>query len=206
VDRLASIIADHGLLCDAEMMKRKSASGTTIGMARIKERRLKLEIDGRPGLHVGDCVPFYFCPRSVMLYLLHMGNHENLDYRDGQGPIVHLESDLHSAVDCAEQKGVRWAFTLSNAGAFYFESRCSLDQLGEINWEAVQAKRWSGAGISSAVKDCKQAEFLVERSFPWRLMERIGVCTPATARQVANLIREAKHRPAVEIKKDWYYL
>jgi len=199
-------MADRRLLCDAQMMKRQYMPGTTIGMTDIKERRLKLEIDGRPGLCVGDCVPFYFCPRSVMLYLLHKGNHENLEYRGGQEPIVHLESDLHSVVDWADQKGVRWAFSLSNAGAFYFESRCSLDQLGEINWEAVKARKWSGPGISKVIQDSKQAEFLVEHSFPWRLIERIGVCTPAIARQVANLIREANHKPALEVKRDWYYL
>ena len=55
----------------------------------------------RPGLNVGDCVPFYFCPRSVMLYLIHRANHPELDYRGGQGPIVHLEADLHEAANWA---------------------------------------------------------------------------------------------------------
>src|SRR5258708_31405662 len=108
-------------------------------MTDIKERRLRLEIDCQAGLHVGECVPFYFCPRSVMLYLLHRGNHPNVTYTGGQGPIVHLEANLHAVVEWAEQKEKRWAFTLSNAGASYFESRCSLDQLGEINWAAVHA-------------------------------------------------------------------
>jgi hypothetical protein len=117
VDRLASIITDGGLQCDALMMKR-TAAGTTIGMADIKQRRLELPINCHAGLTVGDCVPFYFCPRSVMLYLLHRGNHPNITYRGGQAPIIHLESDLHVTVDWAKHNEQRWAFTLSNAGAY----------------------------------------------------------------------------------------
>lgn len=99
IDRLPSIIADGCLWCDAEIVRR-SPSGTTIGMTAIKRRRLyELTLTSHPHLHVGDCVPFYFCPRSVMLYLIHQGNHPELDYRGGQGPIVHLEANLQEAVD-----------------------------------------------------------------------------------------------------------
>jgi hypothetical protein len=74
VDRLASIIAG-GLWCDAEVVRR-APPGTTIGMNAIKQRRLKeLTLASHPGLFVGECVPFYFCPRSIMLYLIYQGNH-----------------------------------------------------------------------------------------------------------------------------------
>lgn len=73
-DRLASIVADGCLWCDAEVEQRDS-QGTTIGIPHIKQRRLtELPLASHPGLYVGACVPFYFCPRSVMLYLLHKGN------------------------------------------------------------------------------------------------------------------------------------
>jgi len=95
VDRLPSIIADGWLWSDADIVRR-SLPGTTIGMNGIKQRRLnELTLTSHPGLHVGDCVPFYFCPRSIMLYLIHQANHPELAYRGGQDPIVHLEADLH---------------------------------------------------------------------------------------------------------------
>ena len=96
VDRLPSIIADGWLWCDAEIVRR-SPPGTTIGMNGIKQRRLnELTLTSHPDLHVGDCVPFYFCPRSIMLYLIHRANDPELVYRGGQGPIVHLEADLQA--------------------------------------------------------------------------------------------------------------
>ena len=80
-----------------------------------------------------------------MLFLIHKANHPNLTYRGGQGPIIHLEADLHAAVAWAQEKQRRWAFTLSNAGSRYFEDLCDLDDLDEINWEALAANWWQGA-------------------------------------------------------------
>ena len=205
VDRLASIIRDGRLWSDAELAA-EPRPGTTIGTGDIKARRLnELQLSSHPGLFVGQCVPFYFCPRSIMLYLIHCGNHAGLTYRGGQGPIIHLQSDLRAVVAWAEQAGTRWAFTLSNAGAYYFEDRCEIGRLGEINWEAIASNRWSGAGISRQVKEGKQAEFLVERSFPWHLIERIGVYSRGIAQDVARAMNGAVHRPTVEVRSDWYY-
>jgi hypothetical protein len=87
VDRLASIVAG-GLLSDAAVVQ-AAAPGTVIGMNHIKQRRLQeLRLNSHPGLFVGQCVPFYFCPRSVMLFLIHRQN-ADLAYKGGQGPIIH---------------------------------------------------------------------------------------------------------------------
>jgi hypothetical protein len=199
VDRLPSIVADASLWCDAEVVRR-APPGTTIGMNSIKQRRLtELTLSSHPELHVGDCVPFYFCPRSVMLYLMYQGNHPDLVYRGGQDPIIHLEADLHAAVDWANQHERRWAFTLSNAGSYFFEDRSDLSHLNEINWDAVQALKWQNC------KDGKQAEFLLELSLPFQLVERIGVRSKTQYQQVVNTLPNGGHRPNVEICTDWYY-
>ena len=89
-------------------------------MQSIKRRRLnELKLVSHPDLHVGDCVPFYFCPRSIMLYMLHVRSSE-LEYRGGQDRIIHLEADMHETVEWVDRQRYRWAFTLSNAGANYF--------------------------------------------------------------------------------------
>ncbi len=205
VDRLLSIIADGYLWCDAKVVRRTPA-GTTIGMNHIKQRRLEeLTLTSYPDLSVGDCVPFYFCPRSIMLYLIYRGNDPSMTYRGGQELIVHLQADLHNCVAWAEQHDKRWAFTLSNAGAYYFEDRCNLAQLSEINWQAVRTNRWRGSGIASSIKEGKQAEFLFEYCFPWHLIECIGVHSEVIYKKVANVLPVNGHRPQVAIKTDWYY-
>src|SRR5207244_2315560 len=86
---LGQIAADGWLWCDAASVQRGDA-GTTIGVSGIKQRRLALPVDCHSGDHVGDYVPFYFCPRSIMLYVIYRANHPELTYREGQEPIVHL--------------------------------------------------------------------------------------------------------------------
>ncbi|MCM8612812.1 DUF4433 domain-containing protein [Accumulibacter sp.] len=199
VDRLASIVADGCLWCDAEM-DRRAPSGTTIGMSAIKQRRLKgPPLSSHPDLHVGDCVPFYFCPRSVMLFVISRANHPDLSYCGGQEPIIHLEADLQTVVTWANEHGQRWAFTLSNAGSYYFEDRGDLAHLHEIDWSAVYATNWQQC------KEGKQAEFLLENRFPWQLVERIGVHSQAIHQQVMQALPANDHRPPVEVRRSWYY-
>lgn len=199
VDRLPSIVATGGLLSDA-MVQTQALVGTMIGMNNIKQRRLtELQLASHPGLFVGACVPFYFCPRSVMLYLIHRRNPE-LTYQNGQEPIIHLQADLRTVVEWANAQPARWAFTLSNAGSYFFEDRSDLARLGEINWPAVQATDWRGG-----LKEGKQAEFLLEQQFPWHLVERIGVTNRLIYQQVVNALPARGHRPQVEIRPDWYY-
>lgn len=200
VDRLKSILRDGHLFCDSVMVGREDC-GTTIGMSTIKERRLRNALTSHPALRVGDCVPFYFCPRSVMLYLLSMGNHPDLTYREGQEPIVHLQFDLEAVVAWAHANRKRWAFTLSNAGARFFEDRADLAHLDEINWEAVQATAFR----DSDVKEGKQAEFLVEKCIPWDLVEEIGVHRRAPMGQIQSALNGQPHHPAIIIRPEWYY-
>lgn len=204
VDRLSLIIADGYLWCDAEMTRR-AQPGTTIGMSTIKQRRLELTLSSHRDLHVGECVPFYFCPRSVMLYMIYQANHPELSYRGGQGPIVHLLADLNTTVAWANENHRRWAFTLSNAGARYFEDRSDLANLDDINWKAVQATTWSGEGVDPSLKEGKQAEFLIENRFPWQLVEGIGVSSQKVYQQVMEVLPREGHRPLVKINTDWYY-
>lgn len=198
VDKLPHIIAAGHLYSDA-YMRTQSEAGTAIGMPTIKERRLTLPLRSHPGLYVGDCVPFYFCPRSVMLYLFFQNNHPGLSYRGGQEPIVHLEADMFTVIDWADLHHKRWVFTSSNAGSHYFNDYCLTNDLSEIDWKAVAAKDWREC------KDGKQAEFLIEHLFPWELVERIGVLSDDIQHQSNLALRNAIHKPPVAILPGWYY-
>lgn len=112
---------------------------------------------------------------------------------------MHIEADLLEAATRTSRNGRRWAFTLSNAGSSYFQDRCDLAQLDEIDWKAVGANDWRD------LKEKKQAEFLVEQSFPWSLVRRVGVHSAKVLEQAHSAIRATAHQPTIEIKHDWYY-
>lgn len=201
VNNLPGIIASGGLLSDASMIAR-GGPAQAIGLSEIKRRRVEeLEVPCHPGTHVGDYVPFYFCPRSVMLFVIHRRNHPELTFRGGQEPITHLEIDLRTVVAWAEANRVRWAFSLSNAGARYAEFRSSLDELDQLDWEAILAMDFR----SRDVKEAKQAEFLLHGSCPFELIDRIGVRTTAVARAVQAALELASRRPVVNEIREWYF-
>jgi hypothetical protein len=179
----------------------RAGDGTTIGMGSIKGRRLNLPVPCHHGTHVGDYVPFYFCSRSIMLFVIYCANHPELAYRGGQQPIVHIEADLHRVVRWAEANRRHWAFSLSNAGAVYTTFRSKMDDLDEINWDAVAARDFRPADV----KEGKQAEFLIHQSFPWNLVDQVGVYSQVIGQQVVRAMQGVDHRPLVKITRDWYY-
>lgn len=200
IENLEKILACGSVYSDARMIAQGNNT-TAIGLSGIKRRRLTLEVTCHRPTKVGEYVPFYFCPRSVMLYLLHRGNHPELSYTGGQPPILHLEADLHRVVEWANGQGRRWAFTRSNAGAAYTTHYRDLGQLDLINWEAVSARDWG----ASEIKEAKQAEFLVYDTFPWELVEHVGAHNAEVAGRAERAIRAAGHETPVSVRGQWYY-
>jgi hypothetical protein len=198
---LGRILADGCLWSDAELFRR-GGPDTAIGISEIKRRRLiERDVTCHPGTKVGEFVPFYFCPRSVMLYLIHKQNHPGLAYRGGQRPILHLEVDLHEVVAWAESQRLPWAFTDRNAGSVFFQAFRNPAELDRLNWEHIASVDFRNA----LVKEAKQAEFLVYRSFPWTLVRSIGVIDAGIARRVREILVDAGHQPDVQVERGWYY-
>lgn len=98
---------------------------------------------------LGDYVPFNFCNRSVMLYVL--ARNKVAGYTGGQVPIVHLVSSVATAT----ASGRPWAFTDRHADVAYARYFDDLAFLSEINWNVMPLIQWA------AVKEERQAEFLV---------------------------------------------
>jgi hypothetical protein len=200
VNNLGSILNDGGLLSDAEMIERGGPE-VAVGMSEIKSNRLKYPVKCHEGDMVGEYVPFYFCPRSIMLYILHMGNHLGLTYHGGQGPIVHLQANAETVAAWAASVEGRWAFSLANAGARYALFRSDMAQLDEVDWPSVRATDFR----DSTVKEGKQAEFLVKRFVPWELVERIGVSSSKVEAEVLSAMADAAHQPPVDVRPEWYF-
>jgi hypothetical protein len=200
VRNLEPILSSGLLWSDAKRIE-KQLECEVVGMSKIKQRRLALPVSCHPETFVGQYVPFYFCARSIMLYILHMGNHPDVDYKEGQKPIVHLQADVDAVVAWADREGVKWAFSDRNAGTYLAEFFKSVADLDKVNWKAVAATDFRDAQI----KEGKQAEFLVFEAFPWNLVEKIGVINAAAQAEVERTLSASEHRPPVTTERSWYY-
>ena len=201
LDNLAAIANSGELISDAERLTRGVAC-SLVGMSTIKRRRLEeIEVTVCPGTKVGEYVPFYFCPRSIMLYILYMGNHPELTYRDGQRPIIHLEADLYSVMSWADSHQIPWAFTDRNAGMYFVQFYNRRQDLHHIDWTAVAARDFRELNI----KEGKQAEFLTFGTFPWTLIQKIGTIDDTITARVRATLQGKSHQPIIKAERRWYY-
>ncbi|MGD9125394.1 MAG: DUF4433 domain-containing protein, partial [Desulfarculaceae bacterium] len=99
IRNLSGIIQKGGLLSDS-ILNTKNLKFTGIAYDHIKRRRLECLVTVPPGGTVGDYVPFYFAPRSPMLYTIHRGNVEN--YHDGQEKIIYLVAETNQVAQKCE--------------------------------------------------------------------------------------------------------
>lgn len=200
IENLEGLLNNKVLWSDAKRLELGLGS-EIVGMSEIKRRRLEeLEVKCHSGTMVGEYAPFYFCPRSIMLYILYMGNHPDISYRGGQDPILHLQADLEATIQWANSRDIRWAFSDRNAGERIANFYNDPDDLDEINWSAVEATDFR----DMLIKEGKQAEFLVYELFPWELVEKIGVCNRGIRDQVLKKLGN-RTSPEVSIERDWYY-
>ncbi len=71
LENLGAILESGGLKSDAALA---NTSHSVIGYPHIKQRRLtQYTVDCCGDRFVGEFVPFYFCPRSPMLYTINQG-------------------------------------------------------------------------------------------------------------------------------------
>lgn len=199
-DRIPSLLKG-GFLFSDKYVRENGLQGTNIGYQHLKDRRLITPLQSHPELTVGACVPFYYCPRSAMLYTINIQSKYN-DFEGGQNPIVHLEFDLTKAMLWSQENKLRWAGTTLNAGARHFEDFSSIDQFNRINWDVVGAQYWS------AHRDLKAAEFLVEYCFPFSLVETLGINNnprSTLGQHLASVLAKTQYAPLIKIKPDWYY-
>ena len=189
VENLAGIVAEGGLHSDAAMATKNPA--VVIGYDHIKQRRLKdLRVESCNQRFVGEFVPFYFCPRSPMLYVINKGSTGR-----SESTVVHLVSTMAAGMALDRS----WAISDSNAGSAYASFFSDVSALDRLDWSAIRATDWRGKTSQ------KSAEFLVADFFPWTAVNKIGCQNSKTLGRVSELLAGASHQPALEIKTEWYY-
>lgn len=194
IGNLPSILSARRIWSDAQCRDR-GCTVHDVGYNHIKARRMRRPVSIYPGQTLGQFVPFNFCPRSVMLFVLHKG-HEG--YKGGQGEILHFASTVGKAIEC----GRRWAFTDRHADLRYAKYFNDLGSESEVDWQVMPLQYWSS---EDETKQRRQAEFLVYDWFPWEGITEIGVIDTIIQRRVENLLADSEHKPAVCVRPGWYY-
>lgn len=160
-------------------------------------RRISLGLCGT----IHDYAPFYFGPRSPMLYQLHTG--WVAGYTEGQSPLIYLVSTVQAVVNA----GLRWVFSDGHGIAIFTSWFDNLADLAKVDWDTVYARLWRDTVDDMDRQRRKQAEFLVHEFCPWEVIQEIGVLDGVAQAQVEAILKQfdVDMRRLVHTRREWYY-
>jgi hypothetical protein len=123
---------DHGLVCRSS--KLADPNFITIGIPDLIERRKTHPVPIAPGGTLGDYVPFYFTPASVMLLNIKTGRN---------GVVQRPNSDiaiLVSSLPKLQEAGVSFVFTNGHAYMQETDYFNNIRDLDKIDWGLLQRR------------------------------------------------------------------
>jgi hypothetical protein len=194
-ENLPRILANDGLLSYAAL-KQRSIQYHDIANEDIQDKRAQKRVPCGPGGTLHDYVPFYFAPRSPMLYCAYRGGTR---YPEGQAPVIHLVSSAQVVYG----RYLPAVFTNGHAIMELSDYFTDLPDLEQIDWNVMASRWWNDTQEHPGRKRRRQAEFLVYHHFPWALVSEIGVLNSRIAAQVETILGDTAHRPRVVVRADW---
>lgn len=198
LSHLGSVCRD-GLVCDSTVGTRLLSEA---GEPAIKARRRQTAVPAGPGGVVADYVPFYFAPRSPMLYRIHRGGVPT--YIGGQSDLVYVCTTVERLQEC----GVSLVFTDRNAATRYAAFRADGEDWraeGFIDWSLMRSRDWYNDPAHPDRKERRMAECLAHPAVPWHAVQAIGARDAAVAGQVQVALAGADHQPRVVVRPGWYF-
>lgn len=199
INNLPSILNSGGLVAISRL-KQEKIDYQDISYGHIQDRRGRTCVPCGAGGYLHDYVPFYFAPRSPMLYTIYKRNVPN--YQEGQNSVIYLVTDINTI----EAEGLDFVFTDGHAAMFYADFYTDLEALAHvIDWELMESKVWFDTEDDPNRKCKRQAEFLVHQFFPWYLIQKIGVINTTIQTQVREILRRCNKQTPVEVYSEWYY-
>lgn len=209
ISNLEGIVQDGGLLAKNEVARRGKPY-QNIAYQSIQATRASKVVSVAPGGFIHDYVPFYFAPRSPMLFTLNNGNVPG--FAAGQADIVHLET----SVDRLAALGQPYVFYDRNATLRYSKPYNNLADLDQIAWDLLtDTPQLDGYCIywqnrhnppeHADRMERRQAEFLVHNQVPLTAMTRIGVATDGKRHEVATKLAALGAQLPVETIPAWYF-
>lgn len=211
-------IANLKAICQCGALISKNAGASqginyqNIAHAGAQAARSDRAVIDPPGGNIHDYVPFYFAPRSPMLFTTNNGNVVGCDLK--QDDIVHLEA----TVELITAANVEYIFFDRNATLRYSEAFNDLSLLAsKIAWdlstESPQLDGYCKFFASNSKNERytdrmerRQAEFLVKHVVKLSSLTKIGVINEAKASEVCQILLQTGVDLPVEVKPQWYFL
>jgi len=183
-------------------LRASATAATTVDIAdaKIKGGRKNRAVTCGPGGTVGDYVPFYFAPRSPMLFRIQQGGVEGVD--GNPAGLVYFATTTER-LDAA---GLPWVSTDGNAAAAVTQFFDDPALLGEkVDWPLMGAVYWNNTAEDGDRVRRRGAECLVHRVVPLEVIDEIGVHNTASRKRAREILAAEGRDLAVAVRRNWYF-
>ena len=194
ISNLESILQSNSLKADCFLDGQYVNSGNT----DIKNRRknIPIYIDNVYYGNVGEFVPFYFAPRSPMLFT------QQINHNVKKEDIIYLVSDV-----CYYAQFGKWCFSDRNAAIRYANFYNKIELLTKIvDFELMHSTMWNDIEQYPDRKSRRMAEFLVYGSVGFEHIKWICVFDSNSYENVKHILAKYKVNIPVTINPDYYFL
>jgi hypothetical protein len=202
VDNLPSILAAGGIVCDGNA--RGGLTQVEVGDVGIKEMRRSRMVPVAPGGCVGDYVPFYFAPRSPMMFRIACDHRDAIPgrYPDGDRPLAYLVTTVGAVVDA----GLTWVAADGNAATATTHFTGDLDDLDSlVDWPLMLAGMWKDTFEDPDRQRRRMAELLVHREVPLAVIRLVAAYSEEHARRARAGLTGHELANQVVVRPRWYY-
>lgn len=192
------LILEAGAIWAKRVLDQEDSGYTNMAHQSIQDRRAHTPVPLAGGV-LHDYVPFYFAPRSPMLYTISRGNVAG--FSGGQDSVVHIVSNAQTVRDA----GLRFVFTDGHGIMAFTDFFAELADLDKVDWGIMATDYWADTDEDMDRKRRRQAEFLVHERFPVQLIQEIGVISQAKKNETEAVLAEFGLTIPVVIRPGWYY-
>jgi hypothetical protein len=142
---------------------------------------------------LGEYVPFYFGPKSPMLYMI-VNGFKGVPKRP-QSNIVYICCKVATIIN----SGVRFAFTDGHANKRFSHFYSDIKNLDTLSWSSVYAPQWENTESDFDHERKKQAEMLVHEHVPATWINAVVVYDEKARTFAQDVIDRLGHKAVVRV-------
>lgn len=189
-------ILDHGLHC--QNSPDKDPDYVTIGNPSLIDKRARRAVPISPHGFLSDYVPFYFTPRSIMLYNIITGCGVP---RHNQRDIVMIVSSVRRL----RESGLPFVYTNQHAYPVDTDYYDGSSDLSQIDWELLRSCNFKTDDADPGKQQRYHAEALVHRHVPVEAFGGVACYNDAVARDIQTLVDRRGLRLHIRALPGWYF-
>ncbi|EJL71281.1 type II toxin-antitoxin system toxin DNA ADP-ribosyl transferase DarT [Chryseobacterium populi] len=149
---------------------------------------------------IGDYVPFYFTPKSMMLFNIITGYRHPLVLKRNRSEILVIRCLINDLATLSQ-----WFFTDGQGNDMASNHYNNLTNLEKIDWQSIQNSDFSKTDGDYDRPRRYQAEFLIFEQVPLIKIESLNVYNKHSADIVTNILNQYNINLAVNIQPQYFF-